>query len=343
MICIILGPDYAMARARVNTIRKQRDSSGDSTSMLDGKAVSIRQIIMDVSSIGFFSAGRVVIVEDLIARLGKQGARDGGNTPDWSALFSAVPDASTLILLDPSLQSLPAAVKKALPPTASIDLSDPPRGPALLKWIQGTAKTIGSEIDQETARLLAELLYPQTWMQKSRNPAFDRPPDMEMLSNEIAKLALAAHPGTITRNLVSELVDRGSDDRIFTFLDAAVAGNVGIAMVELDKLLEAGEDPAKLLAQLSQNVELGAVMATAGRRDPAEVGKAVGVTSAGRMSSIRQSLQGQSSGTALGRVDIATAADRKMKRGELRDPLDALYDAVLGIAASRQMPHRAGK
>lgn len=335
MISIILGPDYAMARARMEEIRKQRDPSGDSTSTLDGKSVSIRQVIMDVSSIGFFSAGRIVVVEDLIARLGKQGAKDGGNTPDWPALFAAVPEASTLILLDPSLQSLPAAVKKALPEHATLDLADPPRGPGLIKWIQMTTRKRGSDIDQETARFLAESLYPQTWMQKSRNPAFDRPPDMEMLSNEIAKLALAAHPGSISRSLVAEMVDRGSDDRIFTFLDAATAGNIGVAIVELEKLLEAGEDPAKLLAQLSQNVELGAVMATAGRRDPAEVGKAIGLTSTGRMSSIGRGLQGQSSATTLRRVDIAAAADRKMKCGELRDPLDALYDAVLGIAEAR--------
>lgn len=335
MISIILGPDYAMAHARMVEICRDRDPSDDSTSILDGKAVSIRQVIMDVSSIGFFSAGRIVVVEDLIARLGKQGAKDGGNTPDWAGLFSAVPEASTLILLDPSLQSLPAAVKKVLPASATIDISDPPRGPALVKWIQKRGRESGSDIDQEAARFLAESLYPQTWMQKSRNPAFDRPPDMEMLSNEIAKLTLAAHPGPISRDLVRELVDRGSDDRIFTFLDAAAAGNIGVAMVELEKLLEAGEDPAKLLAQLSQNVELSAVMASAGRRDPAEVGRDIGVTSAGRMNSVQRSLQGQSSAATLRRVDIATAADRRMKRGELREPLDALYDAMLGIAAAR--------
>ena len=50
------------------------------------------------------------------------------------------------------------------------------------------------------------------------------------------------------------------------------------AVVELEKLLDAGEDPAKLLAQLSQNIELGAVMSAAGRRNPADVGKEVDVT-----------------------------------------------------------------
>lgn len=335
MISVILGPDYAMAHARMLQIRKKRDPSGDSTSTLDGKSVSIQQVKMDISSIGFFSAGRVVIVEDLIARLGKQGAKDGGNTPDWPGLFASVPEASTLILVDPSLQSLPAAVKKALPADATVDASDPPRGPSLITWIQKTARTNQSEIDQDAARLLAESLYPQTWMQKSRNPAFDRPPDMELLTNEIAKLALAAHPGAITRNLIADLVDRGTDDRIFTFLDAAAEGNIGVAIVELEKLIDAGEDPAKLLAQLSQNVELGAVMSSAQRRPPAEVAKDIGLPSPGHMTSIQRGLQGQTPAKSLRRVPLATAADRKRKTGQLREPLDALYDAILAIALHR--------
>lgn len=335
MICVVLGPDYAMARARVREIRRKQDPSGDSTSFLDGKTASLRAVMMDIASVGFFSAGRVVVVEDLIARLGKQGAKDSGLVPDWPALFSAVPDASTLILLDPSLGTLPAAVKKALPPTATVDVADPPRGPVLVKWIQQRARAEQAEIDEPTARFLAESLYPQSWNRKANNPAYDRPPDMEMLGNEIAKLALAAHPGPITRDHIREMVDRGDEDRIFTFLDAAASGRVSVAMVELDHLLAAGEDPAKLLAQLSQNVELGAVMAAAGRRDPTAVGREIGLSNPQRMGSIQRSIGGSAPGKILTCVPLAADADRRMKHGELREPLDALYDAILAIAHAR--------
>lgn len=335
MISVILGPDYALARTALRDLRKQRDPSGDSTSFLDGKIVSIRQVITDISSLGFFSAGRVVIVEDLIARLGKQGAKDNGQTPDWPGLFAAVQSESTLILIDPSLASLPAAVKKALPNDATVQLSKPPRGAELVGWIQREAKKNGAGIDQQAARDLAMALYPQSWAQESRNPAYDRPPDMEMLANEIAKLALAAHPNPITSQLVQELVPRESDDKLFTFLDAAAAGNVPVAMVELEKLIHAGEDPGKLLAQLSQSVELGAVMAAAERRNPESVGKEIGLSNPKRMVSIQRGLQGQGS-TALRRVPLAAASDRKMKTGELKEPLDALYDLILSIATSRR-------
>lgn len=336
MICVILGPDYALARAKLREIRQQRDPSGDSTSTLDGKSVSLRQVMMDISSIGFFSAGRVVIVEDLIARLGKQGAKDGGATPDWPALFASVQPESTLILLDTSIQSVPASVKNTLPKDATVFASSPPRGPQLITWIQEHAKKHSSSIDQAAARDLAMSLYPQSWAQEPRNPAYDRPPDMELLGNEIARLALAAHPGAISQQLIRELVARESEDRLFTFLDAASAGNIGVAVVELEKLMDAGEDPAKLLAQLSQNVELGAVMSAAGRRNPADVGKEIGLANANRMTSIQRGLQGQSLSSALRRVPLAADADRKMKTGALREPLDALYDVMLTIAASRR-------
>jgi DNA polymerase III delta subunit len=335
LISVILGPDYALARATLRNILQQRDPSGDSTSTLDGKSVSIRQVIMDISSIGFFSAGRVVIVEDLIARLGKQGSKDNGQTPDWPGLFAAVQPDSTLVLVDTSLQSVPATVKKALPKDAFVEISRPPRGPNLIGWIQNEAKKNHSSIDQAAARDLASSIYPQSWAQEPRNPAYDRPPDMELLANEIAKLALAAHPNAISRQLINELVAKESDDKLFTFLDAASAGNVGVAVVELEKLLEAGEDPGKLLAQLSQNVELGAVMSAAGRRNPADVGKDIGLANANRMSSIQRGLQGQSMSTSLRRVPLAADADRKMKTGSLREPLDAVYDLMLTIATSR--------
>lgn len=336
MISVILGPDYALAHERLREIRQQRDPSGDSTSFLDGKSVSIRQVINDIASIGFFSAGRIVVVDDLIARLGKQGAKDGGQTPDWPGLFAAVPDESTLILVDTSIQSLPAAVKKALPKDARVDISKPPRGQQLLGWIQKTAKANGGEIDQQAARDLAMALYPQSWAQEPRNPTYDRPPDMETLGNEIAKLVLAAHPGPVTSRHIQTMVSRETEDKLFTFLDAAAAGNIGVATVEMQKLLDAGEDPAKLLAQLSQNIELGAVMSAAGRRNPEDVGKEIGLSNAKRMVSIQRGLQGQSLPASLRRVPLAANADRKMKVGELKEPLDALYDVMLAISENRR-------
>lgn len=335
MIAVIVGPDYALARTELRKLTRSRDPDGNSSSTLDGKTASMNDVLMAATSIGFFSAGRLVIVEDLVARLGKQGAKESGSAPDWSALFKQIPEASTLILFDPSVQSVPAAIKKALPGDALVIVSDPPRGAQLIQWLRHAAREEGANLDERTARLIAETIYPQSWSAKSNNPAYDRPPDLDILHNEIAKLVTAALPGKITEAHVRALIDRGDDDQLFTFIDAAISGNLPAALVQLDRLLEAGEDPNKLLAQLGQQVELSVVMAAAGNRPPQEVGRDIALPNPNRMTSIQRGLRNQS-GDVRRSVDSLKTIDRRMKVGELRNPIDALYEALMEIADARQ-------
>lgn len=335
MIVVLLGPDSGLARAELKRVLAEVDPDGSSTSTLDGKAASLNDVLMAASSVGFFSAGRVVVVEDLIARLGKQGAKDRGETPSWNALLNGVPAASTLILLDPSLAVLPAAVKKAMPKDARLVLGDPPRGAELVKWLRAEANREGVALDEQTARLLASTMYPQSWNQKAYNAAFDRPPDMDLLRSEVAKLAMASWPGPITAGHVREFVARGDEDKVFDFIDAAISGNLPRAIVELQKLIDAGEDANKLLAQLSQQAELAIVMANAGRRAPDEVGRELGLPNPKRMTSIQRSIGRQSPQRVAATVKTLTEADRAIKTGIIRDPLDALYAAITQIAANR--------
>ena len=335
MIVIAVGPDASMVRHAVTKHARKADPDGQSTSEMDGAAVTMTDVIQAIGSVGFFSAGRVVIVHDLIAKMNKAGGR-GRNAADWSALFGAVPDASTLILADPTLTGIPAGVRKALPADAITFEGEPPRGPALVTWIRNSAASLGSEMDEMTARLLAERLYPQSWQRKSTNPAFDRPPDLELVRNEVAKLATAATPGPITRDLVETLVARGDDDRIFGFIDAVIRGDLTGSTTELDRLVAAGEDPHKILAQLGQTIELTSVLASAGRREPAQVGREIGLSNPNRMTAIARGLRSSSPGRARRAVRVMTTADRMMKTGQLRDPMDVLYFVIAGMGPS---PH----
>jgi DNA polymerase III delta subunit len=223
-----------------------------------------------------------------------------------------------------------------LPKDALVKTGAPPRGPELIRWLVGRAKAEGASVSEADARFLAQRLYPQTWATAPRNPAYDRPPDMELLRNEIAKLAIAADGGQITKTLIESLVATGDDDQIFRFIEHAAAGRVGEATVELDRLLAAGEDPAKLLAQLAQNAELAVLLDVAGRRSPEAIGADIGLSNPARMGAIARGMRGAPPGTATATVQAITDADRAMKRGELREPKDALYAAILRIAANRR-------
>lgn len=331
MILIAVGPDASMVRHAVMRHATSADPDGQSTSTMNGASVSMSEVIQAISSVGFFSQGRVVVVNDLIAATNKAGGR-GKNAADWTALFEAVPEASTLILADPSLSSIPATIRKALPADAETVVGDPPRGPALLKWMRGGATSLGACMDDTTARYLAERLYPQTWHRKGNNPAFDRPPDLELLRSEISKLATAAHPAEITRDLIDDLVHRGDDDRIFGFIDAVVGGDLAGATTELDKLIAAGEDPHRILAQLGQTIELMSMLAVAGRREPTAVGKDIGLANPARMMAIARGMRNPSSGNARSAVRLMAEADRMMKTGVLRDPVDVIHFVIAGMS-----------
>lgn len=344
MIALVHGPDAAIARAEVAKLAARHDPGGVDTTSIDGRDASLAAVIAAAGSAGFFGAGRVVVVHDLMARAsrGKGGAADTDDaTPsagalDLKPLFAAVPPENLLILVDAGLLALPAAVKRAAPPDAVVVAAEPPRGRALLAWIRDTARAADAEIDARTAQNLAETLYPQTWSVKPNNPRYDRPPDTELLRNEIDKLALAAHPGPITVDLVRGLVAGAPDDRVFRFVEAADAGNLPVAVVELERLLAAGEEPAKLLAQIDQQIELGAVLAADPGADPAATGRALGLSNPARMSGIASSRRGRGAASAFAAVSAATAADRDLKHGRLRRPDDALYSLLADAAANKR-------
>lgn len=340
MIACVVGPDHSMARTEAQRIARTSDPSGDNTSWLDGQtaSMSLRDVLMAVSSVGFFSLRRTIVVEGLMTRLSrsatKPDSRSGGSDPTgWSELMSGVPAANTLVLLDPALASVPAALKRTLPEAASVFIADPPRGSALVSWIQDRARASQSEIDTRTARDLASRLFPQGWSARSNNPAFDRPPDLEALGHEIDKLATAAHPDAITMSTIANLTPSIENDQVFKFIDAVTAGNVSAAVTELDRLLAVGEDPHKLLAQVAQSAELGVVMANAGRRAPADVGKAIKLGNANRMNAIARGLERGGATLSNQTIGIVERVDRQLKTGEIRDPVDALHALITGIAA----------
>jgi DNA polymerase III delta subunit len=334
MIHVILGPDSAFARQAAKQRARSSDPEGHGTSTLDGRSVSLNDVLMAAASIGFFAAGRTIIVEDLLARYAKGTGK--GAEADWATLFNGIPAESTLILLDPSVLTLPAVVKKALPKSAEVVISDPPRGRDLIDWIVARVQAQGSRIEPRVAQQLAATLYPSSWGAKGRNPAFDRPPDMEALGNEVDKLVIAAHPNPLTEREIEALIAAGEHDNVFAFIDAATAGQTARAVSELDKLLAAGEDPHKIFSQLCGSAELAAVMATAGRRDPVEVGRELKLANPNRMTGIARSLREQPRGMAPRVASVLAETDRKMKTGELRDPVAALYAAVAAIAPLRR-------
>ncbi len=341
MIAFIHGPDRLLAREAALEFSTQIDPDGLNTIWIDARESGTDQLISAIGAASFFDTPRVVIVSNLVSRTSREAkgtmtgaaprGRSSGANAEVEALLSAVPDQNCLILFEPEMDAPPAAIKSAAPPV-TIVAGEPPRGSALLAWIEGATQRAGGRIDRRTAQFLAETLFPQTWDRKPANPRYDRPPDLALLSQEIEKLSLAAHPDAITRDLVLALVPGGPDQRVFRFLDAAISGELRAAIGELERLTNAGEEPAMLLAQMLGQVELAAVATEAGGRDANSVSRDLGSITPARMSAVMSSAQRRRLSVDASLTGGARI-DRHLKTGRIRRPEEALQHLLLVLSA----------
>ncbi|MBW3632726.1 MAG: hypothetical protein KY456_06840 [Chloroflexi bacterium] len=342
MIYFIHGPDRLLAREAALDIAAKVDPDGTSTSWLDGRETTVDRIVSEICTTTFFGAPRVVVVSDLLARASKEsdgtepsdsveGTRQRG-VPGLEVLISAVPEHNALVLLEPSLTSVPAWFKSPAP-RATIIAGEPPRGLALLEWLERSASRSDSRIDRTTAQQLAQTLYPQTWDRKPNNPRYDRPPDLELLAQEVEKLALAAHPGPITSEHIGALTSNGPDQKVFRFLDAALAGDLRAGLHELDRLTAAGDEPAMLLAQLMGQLELATIAGAAGAKSADVVARDLGTIAPGRIAAVMTPTRRQGS-RARRAAEIGSGIDRNLKTGRIRRPADALHQMLLALGTS---------
>jgi DNA polymerase-3 subunit delta len=80
-------------------------------------------------------------------------------------------------------------------------------------------------------------------------------PELGLLDQELAKLALSAGPEReITAEMVTRLVGAWRAKTAWDMLDAALDGNAPQAFLQLDRLILAGEHPLAILGQISASL-----------------------------------------------------------------------------------------
>lgn len=337
MIVLAHGPDSWTVRTAVDGLLASIDPDRLNTSPIDGASLPFDQIMTQAGTPGFMGSGRVLVVTGLMAKASKAAnASDPDDestvpaTPagsmDFAALFGRVIPGNTLILVDLAIQSIPAAIKKVAPKDARVISGEPPRGHELVAWMQAIVHRQGGAIDVQTARMLAELLFPGTWSNRPANPRYDRPPDLESLQSELNKLALFAHPDPIQRRHVVELTAGTVADRLFPFLDALMSGRMDAAVAELQKLRDGGDDLFRVVAQANQTIELATVLEAAPHgTTPSDVGTAIGLSNPARMANIARSNPRRVAHRAL---PALAELDRAIKNGKLRTADDVIYSMI---------------
>ena len=175
------------------------------------------------STLPFIDALRVLVLRDWGLLAGK---RDKGAGAERAAGYLAVlPDSTHLVLAAHGSIAAGNAIYKAVAgmerdKRARIQKFEPPRRPDRAGWVRKLAEERGLTITPAAVRTLLERSQP----------------DLRLLDQEVAKLALYAWPATrIDEEAVRALVSDTREEEIFALTDALATGRPGevAAMLQL--------------------------------------------------------------------------------------------------------------
>ncbi|CAN5843218.1 hypothetical protein BH24CHL4_BH24CHL4_05120 [soil metagenome] len=347
MIFIVLGPDRLLAKTAVNKLVAQHDPVGQNTSRFDADSDPLSMVMNGVATPSFFGGARVIVATGYLASgrpspsrtaSKSKGSRSSKSQVVMEGLEGILATAAgnpVLILHEPELAAIPSTFKPMLPDSITVSAHQPQRGLQLVDLTIASFRKRNCSIDRDSATYFLDRLFSAGWRQAASNPAFDHPPDIETLVNEIEKLSIAAGSDEITEELIDELTPQTTAERTFPLLDAVVTGQVTSALRELTTVPAGEQQRTRTLAQVFQQVEYAAAASQAGRpSDPLQAGKELGMSNPNRMKPVLRSV-------AESRIPIdqlltaAVDADRRLKSGMDPEPDDALYNLILHPAADR--------
>ncbi|MCX7424619.1 MAG: DNA polymerase III subunit delta [Planctomycetia bacterium] len=257
-VCVAFGDDPFLKRQVVGRLRREvlGDEDGEfSLTVFDGRTAELRDVMEELATMAMFGGGRrLVVVEDADEGVSRRRAKpeeqqkEGEEEDAKSSFVSrhrteledyvARPSPSgVLVLLVKSLPSNTRLYKAVVAGGLAVDCNAPKKlTPWLTTWAE---KAHHVTLAPGAADLLVELVEPE----------------LGLLDQELAKLALSVGPdGRITPETVAQMVGTWRSKTAWVMLDAALDGNVREALVQLDRLLLAGEVPIAILGQISASL-----------------------------------------------------------------------------------------
>jgi DNA polymerase-3 subunit delta len=232
---VVFGDDAYLIRESIRAVTRALFSDPESETALtrfSGPVATLASVLDDVRTIPFFSRTRLVIVDEADPFVTKY-------RKDLEA-YAASPFRSGILLLQCKTWLGTTNLAKLVASMGLVIDCGSPREAELAPWLIELARTrFQTRLHADAARQLIELVGPESGI----------------LAAEVEKLAVyAGSTGKIERDDVIKLVGAGRVETIWKTLDAATTGQVGPALVQLDNLLAAGEQPILALAAMSANL-----------------------------------------------------------------------------------------
>jgi DNA polymerase-3 subunit delta len=211
-----------------------------------GEDLEVAQLPSLLQGGTLFSSNRMVIIRDL--------SKNKETSEKFIEYLEKVPEEVSVVLIEGQLDkrtSLYKTLKKSTDFQECIEPSDND----LLKWVTEYTKEQGGEIDQTTARKLIEYVGV----------------DQQRLVGEVEKL-VAFNP-KVTSSSVEELVEKRPQSTAFQLLDLVLSDQKEKALGVLDNLERAFEDPYQIANLLIWQVQVLAVVKSAGSRPDSEIAR----------------------------------------------------------------------
>lgn len=254
MILLLHGPD---ALSRSEEIAKLQSQLGDATMIglnstrLNGRQISAKELIQVCSALPFLAEKRLVIVDDLAARVapaeGEEAQTERSTKGKKQNLLKeileylpSVPETTYLVFNeeDDISERHPLRKQIATLNAKSVRNFALPKNEQLDRWITQRAKGKKAQIEPEAVRALA--VYVGS--------------NLRLLDNELEKLAIHAQGRPITMQDVHRLVSYVREESVFRFVDALGEKKGALATSLFHQLLEDNREMSQILPLLSMIV-----------------------------------------------------------------------------------------
>ena len=250
MIYILHGDDEFTMEERVASMREGvglPDLRDVNVTDLDGRSVTLDELVGISSTVPFLADKRLVIVRGLLSRFesgrrGRQARQPKPSLGEWEDLadrLQSLPETTDLVFVDGEV----AASNPLLRSLGKIGQGQRftrPNQRQVSRWIMDRAQQSDISIEPRAAASLAESVGN----------------DLRVIVSELEKLSLYRSGDTIRHEDVAELVSYARDASIFAAVDAILEGRSGAAIRMVHGLLQGGASPTYLLVMLARQVRL---------------------------------------------------------------------------------------
>lgn len=215
------------------------ETSDLNTTWLDGRTVNFGELSHACQSIPFLADRRLVVVNGLLTRYGREGAA----MKSLLDLLPQLPETTRLILVEESALPDDHPVLKLIRDkgVGYARRFEPPEPKALPQWVMRRAQKHGGQIEPEAAAQLAQVIGPE----------------LRLLDQEIGKLVTYAGPErAVTAADVALLVPYAQQAVIFDLVDALGQRDGRTATTTLERLLDDGQEPMGILGMIVRQFRL---------------------------------------------------------------------------------------